>query len=446
MGYVSTAGINRYVSKSIIMVSLKDILDSLAIAIFTLSLWLFSCIKVLLIFKVVNHSVGLDSIELVSFVVMLGTLLISIRNFVKYTNAMSLKNSEKSNNLQLRIDAIDKTNVVIEFEPNGNIISINNNFKDVFGYTDCMKGKHHSILVPSEVKNSNSYKKFWNDLAMGISKSGHFKRLDVNGNDIWIVGNYVPLKDKNGDVFKIFKIAQDNTDKYKALEQVSTKNVYLEHAAKILRHDMHSGINTYIPRGLKSLLRRLSDECIDELKLSTSIRMISDGLKHTQQVYNGVFEFTNLVKEGSKLEVNEYNLSDILKEYLKRTSYNDRVKIDKLPTILVNKSLFCTAIDNLIRNGLKYNDSKTKYVKIYNESVENSDGTYSSYIIIEDNGRGMTQKDFENYCKPYVRKKGQKESGSGLGLNICSLILKEHGFSITSEKLSVGTKLRIKYD
>jgi signal transduction histidine kinase len=64
---------------------------------------------------------------------------------------------------------------------------------------------------------------------------------------------------------------------------------------------------------------------------------------------------------------------------------------------------------------------------------------------IEDNGRGMTQEDFEHLSKPYVRKEGQKESGTGLGLNICIAILEEHGFTITSQKLDPhGTKLKIK--
>ena len=44
-----------------------------------------------------------------------------------------------------------------------------------------------------------------------------------------------------------------------ALEEAKHKNTYLEHAAKILRHDMHSGINTYIPRGIRSLERRLEN-------------------------------------------------------------------------------------------------------------------------------------------------------------------------------------------
>jgi len=62
---------------------------------------------------------------------------------------------------------------------------------------------------------------------------------------------------------------------------------------------------------------------------------------------------------------------DILEDYLRLTAYKNQVILDSnLPTIDVNEALFCTAIDNLIRNGLKYNDSPTKWVKIYKESTE----------------------------------------------------------------------------
>jgi signal transduction histidine kinase len=64
-------------------------------------------------------------------------------------------------------------------------------------------------------------------------------------------------------------------------------------------------------------------------------------------------------------------------------------------------------------------------------------------MVVEDNGRGMSQKDFEKLSKPYVRKEKQKESGSGLGLNICLAIMREHGFDVTSEKIKTGTKIKI---
>ena len=67
-----------------------------------------------------------------------------------------------------------------------------------------------------------------------------------------------------------------------------------------------------------------------------------------------------------------------------------------------------------------------------------------STLCVEDNGRGITQEEFLEFSKPYTRKQNQDEGGSGLGLNICLAILKEHGFTIRAEKQKQGTKLLIK--
>jgi len=220
------------------------------------------------------------------------------------------------------------------------------------------------------------------------------------------------------------------------------KNIYLEHAAKIIRHDMHSGINTYLPRGIKSLKRRLSEEQIKEMKIKAPLQLISDGLEHAQKVYSGVYEFTNLVKNNTQMSKTECNIKEILEDYLRLTAYKNQVVLDdNLPqSINLNEPLFCTALDNFIRNGLKYNDSGTKWVKIYKES----DHLVGDFICIEDNGRGLTGDEFRELSKPYVRKEGQKEQGTGLGLNISLAILKEHGFSIWAEKQKQGTKIKIK--
>ena len=198
---------------------------------------------------------------------------------------------------------------------------------------------------------------------------------------------------------------------------------------------MHSGINTYIPRGLSSLKRRIDDEKIKELRIESPLKMLEEGLKHAQKVYNGVKEFTNLVKKDAVLEKEFLDLNLILKNYLSSTSYKSQVKIDELPSLEVNESLFCTAVDNLIRNGLKYNDSSTKSVHIYHKG---------DYLIVDDNGRGMTKEQFRLFSQPYTRGENQKEGGSGLGLNICISILREHGFEIDCVKLKQGTRLKIK--
>lgn len=340
----------------------------------------------------------------------------------------------KSQSVDDTLKAINISNALVELDLQGNILSANKVFCEIIGYSVSeLKTIKHRQLVP-EVSDYD-YKMFWRNLQLGYANSGEFQRISKSGEIVWIYGNYNPIKDPYGEVYRVIKIASDITDKKKIEAEVAKKNSYLEHAAKILRHDMHSGINTYIPRGLSSLKRRLSEEQIKEMRIEGPLKLIEEGLTHTQKVYKGVKEFTNLVKKDAQLEKTECNLKDILQSYLSSTSYEKQVVIDEMPIKLVNESLFCTAVDNLIRNGLKYNDSATKIVRIF---VENG------YFVIQDNGRGMSQQDFALWSQPYTRKEGQEEAGSGLGLNICTAIMEEHGFKIEVEKLQVGTKIKLK--
>lgn len=330
---------------------------------------------------------------------------------------------------------INKAAIVSITDKNGKITYVNEKFEKVSGWTlREVIGKDHSI-VNSGLQPDGYWGKMyeavlkgeiWNDIVCNKAKDG----------SLYWVDTYIRARfDKCGNLKGFSSIRQDVTAIMVQTAELDRKNTYLEHAAKILRHDMHSGINTYMPRGLSSLERRLKPEDIQKLKIESPIKMIKEGLAHTQKVYKGVYEFTNLVKKDAVLDKQSCNLKSILDSYLTSTSYKSQVLIKDLPTIEVNEALFCTAVDNLIRNGLKYNDSCTKIVTIYMQDEHT--------LIIQDNGRGLTQDEFNHLSKPYTRKPGQKETGSGLGLNICVAILEVHGFHISCEKNEVGTKMKI---
>jgi PAS domain S-box-containing protein len=346
---------------------------------------------------------------------------------------------KKEAEIRNRMNAINKSNAVIEFDLDGNIIFANNLFLETMGYSsqDEVVGKHHRIFVDAEYEKSEDYSLFWKKLRGGILFSGEISRVKKDGSLVYLQATYNPIIGTDGKIYRVMKIATDVTQSYEQKKEIEKKNTYLEHAAKILRHDMHSGINTYMPRGVNSLERRLTQEDITNLKIEAPLKMIKEGLKHSQKVYKGVYEFTNLVKKDVVLNKAECSIKYILHDYLSSTAYISQVILDDtLPIIEVNEPLFCTALDNLIRNGLKYNDSDSKFVKLYSD--ENT-------IYIQDNGRGITQDDFNHLSKPYTRKEGQKESGTGLGLNICVAILEEHKFQITCEKNEIGTKMKIKF-
>lgn len=330
---------------------------------------------------------------------------------------------------------VDKSVLVSKTDKYGKITYVNKKFEEVSGYSlEEVLGKDHNIVNSGQHRKEfwgEMYdktilkKEIWNDIVTNRNKNG----------ELYWVDSYIKADfDENDKIVGFRSLRYDVTEIVKQNIEIETKNTYLEHAAKILRHDMHSGINTYIPRGISSLERRLTPEQMEELKITAPFKMIKEGLVHTQKVYKGVYEFTNLVKKDTYLNVTTCNLKNILESYLSSTSYKSQVVIHNLIDIEVNEPLFCTAIDNLIRNGLKYNDSNTKVVVIQMEN---------DLLTIQDNGRGLTQEEFLHLSKPYTRKEGQKESGSGLGLNISVAILKEHGFSLTCEKNHIGTKMII---
>jgi PAS domain S-box-containing protein len=332
--------------------------------------------------------------------------------------------------------ALNQSNAVIEFDLDGKIKFANDLFLKTMGYTnDEITGKHHSIFIKDDLKNTDEYLDFWKTLRKGEFFSGEITRKKKDGSLIYLQATYNPIIGPDGKAYQVMKIATDITESYNQQKEIEKKNTYLEHAAKILRHDMHSGINTYMPRGLSSLDRRLSEEQIKELKIEAPIKMIKEGLRHTQKVYKGVYEFTNLVKKDVVLNREECDLKNILEDYLSATAYRPQVNLGDLGELSVNEALFCTALDNLIRNGLKYNDSNSKIVKIYR--IDNT-------LYVEDNGRGLSSEEFKLLSQPYTRKEGQKESGTGLGLNICIAILEEHGFSVSCNKLpEIGSQIKI---
>lgn len=112
-----------------------------------------------------------------------------------------------------QIAAINATQAVIQFKPDGSIVDANDNFLSAMGYTrDQIVGKHHSVFVDPEVKRSPAYTQFWARLAAGEVQQGEFHRRTKGGDDIWISASYTPIRDDSGKVVKVVKYATDITE------------------------------------------------------------------------------------------------------------------------------------------------------------------------------------------------------------------------------------------
>ena len=101
------------------------------------------------------------------------------------------------------------------------------------------------------------------------------------------------------------------------------------------------------------------------------------------------------------------------------------------------KNLIQRSINNLIDNAIKYADKINLQLSKKNNNI---------LIIIDDNGPGIPQAEYENVFKPFYKinkSRGDSKSSVGLGLSITSDIIKSHGGNILLEKSSIGG-LRVK--
>ena len=123
-----------------------------------------------------------------------------------------------------KIEAIARSQAVIEFDMRGNILTANSNFLRAVGYTlEEVQGQHHSMFCDDALVQSEGYRNFWADLGEGKFKSARFHRLAKHGAAIWLQATYNPILDTNGRAFKVVKFAMDITQQVEREQTVSSR-------------------------------------------------------------------------------------------------------------------------------------------------------------------------------------------------------------------------------
>ncbi len=151
-------------------------------------------------------------------------------------------------NSQARLDAIGRSQAVIEFNLDGTIIQANENFLGALGYrSDEIVGRHHSLFMdPAEAAGAD-YRAFWQKLRDGQFIAQKFRRLGKGGREVWIQASYNPILDTAGTPCKVIKLAVDITQE----EQRAQRN-------DAARKDAEDAQNELVDT-LAETLSRLSD-------------------------------------------------------------------------------------------------------------------------------------------------------------------------------------------
>jgi methyl-accepting chemotaxis protein len=135
--------------------------------------------------------------------------VVKVIKFASDITAAKLKEIDEAG----KITAIDRAQAVIEFTPEGTILTANANFLGAVGYElSEIRGKHHSLFCEPSLVQSPEYRQFWTSLSQGQYQAAEYKRIGKGGRIVYIQASYNPIFDDAGKVVKVVKYATDMTE------------------------------------------------------------------------------------------------------------------------------------------------------------------------------------------------------------------------------------------
>lgn len=182
---------------------------------------------------------------------------------------------------QGKLSAIDKAQAVIEFDLRGHVLSANENFLRLTGYSlEEIQGRHHRMFVGPEQGSSAEYLAFWERLTRGEFETGEYKRLGKGGREVWIQATYNPIFDRSGKPVKVVKFATDVTEAKLRGAEFASKVHAVDLAQAVIEFDLDGRVlsaNRNFLVAMGYTLREIQCQhhsmfCTDEYVQSTEYR------------------------------------------------------------------------------------------------------------------------------------------------------------------------------
>lgn len=154
-----------------------------------------------------------------------------------------LKGGARRRAERAKLAALDRSLAVIEFDPDGNILTANDNFLKLTGYALAeIKGRHHRLFVAPEERDGAAYAAFWDSLRRGEYQSAEYRRLTKDGQTIWIRATYNPVIGRGGRPISIVKYATDITAQKRHDADVAGQTAAINQSQAVIEFDLDGNI------------------------------------------------------------------------------------------------------------------------------------------------------------------------------------------------------------
>ncbi len=136
------------------------------------------------------------------------------------------------------LDAVKRTQGVVELTPSGAMLSANARFRDLLGYTlEELRGHSLDVVLDPYEAASQEQRELWSAVAQGECRTTRSRHLTKQGDEVWLQLSYSPVLDRAGRVVKVVQLSSDVTaqqryslDQEAVLQAISCSRASIEFA------------------------------------------------------------------------------------------------------------------------------------------------------------------------------------------------------------------------
>ncbi|PRA59176.1 methyl-accepting chemotaxis protein [Pseudomonas sp. MYb115] len=204
----------------------------------------------------------------------------------------------KEHENQSLVNAVGRAMAVIEFSPDGRVITANDNFLQTMHYSlGEVVGQHHSLFCHRSESESAAYKAFWASLNRGEFHSHRFERVDKYGRMVYLEASYNPIFDARGRLYKVVKFASDITPQMTTLQTAAES----AHATSV-QNDACARKGSQVVQQTVQIIEEISKD-LNEAALSIdAVSKQSDIIGSIVQTIRGIADQTNLLALNAAIE------------------------------------------------------------------------------------------------------------------------------------------------
>ena len=220
-----------------------------------------------------------------------------VRSVIKVATDISARVNQDHEN-QSRLAAIGRSMAVIEFTPEGRVITANDNFLKTTQYSlNEVVGQHHSMFCHRAEAESQGYKNFWASLNRGEYHSHRFERKSKQGQTIFLEASYNPLFDAKGRLYKVVKFASDITQQMTTLQSAADS----AHSTSV-QNDACARKGSEVVQQTVQIIQDISRDLNQAALSIDAVNKQSEIIGTIVQTIRGIADQTNLLALNAAIE------------------------------------------------------------------------------------------------------------------------------------------------